>query len=130
MIYVMDNRPKINFFTASHARVQLLDTRGVKERVVWASRPYGDNAWEGKPVAVMGASLGAAGTARAQYHLRQVFVFLNLWALTRPEVMIANAARRFDEHGNLVDESSRKHIRDLLESLVQWTQRLEKGSRA
>jgi len=102
----------------------------LKNAIDWASRPYGDNTWEGKPVAVMGASLGAAGTARAQYHLRQVFVFLDMWALTRPEVMIANAAQRFDEHGNLVDESSRKHIRDLLESLVQWTQRLEKGSRA
>ncbi len=102
----------------------------LKNAIDWASRPYGDNAWDGNPVAVMGASPGATGTARAQYHLRQVFVFLNMHALNRPEVMIANAAQCFDEQGNLVDENARKHIRILLESLVQWTQQLEKGSRA
>lgn len=79
-------------------------------------------------MAVMGASPGFTGTARAQYHLRQVFVYLNMHPLSRPEVMIANAAQRFDEQGNLVDENTRKHIRNLLESLVKWTQQLEKGN--
>lgn len=99
----------------------------LKNAIDWASRPYGDNAWEGKPVAVMGASPGAMGTARAQYHLRQVFVFLNMCPLNRPEVMIANAGQRFDEEANLVDENTGKYIRSLLESLVQWTRRLERG---
>ena len=49
----------------------------LKNAIDWASRPYGDNAWDGKPAAIMGASIGAIGTARAQYHLRQIFVFLN-----------------------------------------------------
>ena len=48
---------------------------GLKNAIDWASRPYGDSAWTGKPAAIMGASIGAFGTARAQYHLRQVFVF-------------------------------------------------------
>lgn len=47
----------------------------LKNAIDWASRPYGDNAWNEKPVAVMGASIGNLGTARAQYHLRQSFVF-------------------------------------------------------
>lgn len=42
----------------------------LKNAIDWASRPYGDSAWEGKPVAVMGASVGTLGTAHAQYHLR------------------------------------------------------------
>ena len=51
-----------------------LDSRRVKNAIDWASRPFGDSAWSGKPAAIMGASIGAIGTARAQYHLRQIFV--------------------------------------------------------
>jgi chromate reductase, NAD(P)H dehydrogenase (quinone) len=97
----------------------------LKNAIDWASRPYGDNAWNGKPVAVMGASVGAMGTARAQYHLRQMFVFLNMYAVNQPEVMIANAHKHFDEQGNLTDERAKKLIRQLLEELVSWTRRLQ-----
>ena len=96
----------------------------LKNAIDWASRPYGDNAWYGKPAAVMGASIGQIGTARAQYHLRQMFVFLNVYAVNQPEVMIANAAERFDAQGNLRDETSKKLIRQLLQNLVDWTRRL------
>jgi chromate reductase len=96
----------------------------LKNAIDWASRPYGDNAWDGKPAAVMGASPGSLGTARAQYHLRQTFVFLNVYALNQPEVMIANAASRFDEKGNLVDQNTQQHIRKLLENLVRWAAQL------
>ena len=99
----------------------------LKNAIDWASRPYGDSAWDDKPVGILGASIGATGTARAQYHLRQTFVFLNMHPLNTPEVMISSAARRFDEHGNLVDETSRKLVRELLEALVAWTRRLGKG---
>src|SRR3954447_23894060 len=68
----------------------------LKNAIDWASRPYGDSAWTGKPVAVMGASAGYYGSARAQYHLRQTFVFLDMYAVNQPEVMIGNAAQRFD----------------------------------
>ena len=50
----------------------------LKNAIDWASRPYGDSAWEGKPVAVMSASPWMLGGARAQYHLRQCFIFLNM----------------------------------------------------
>ena len=101
----------------------------LKNAIDWASRPYGDNSWDGKPVAVMGASVGSLGTARAQYHLRQLVVGLNMHAVNRPEVLISNAAERFDEHGNLKDENTRKHIRNLIETLVEWAQQLERGKR-
>src|SRR5918993_561272 len=96
----------------------------LKNAIDWASRPYGDTAWNGKPAAIMGASIGAIGTARAQYHLRQVFVFLNVHAINHPEVMIAHAAAKFDDQGTLTDEPTRKHIRQLLLNLVDWTNRL------
>jgi chromate reductase len=97
----------------------------LKNAIDWASRPYGDSAWSGKPVAVMGASIGTIGTARAQYHLRQSFVFLNMFPVNQPEVMIGNAASRFDESGKLTDATTRKLIGDLLQNLVAWTQRIQ-----
>ena len=91
---------------------------GLKNAIDWASRPYGDSAWTDKPAAIMGASVGTLGTARAQYHLRQVFVFLNVHAINQPEVMIANAAQNFDAEGNLTNESTKNLIRQLLTNLV------------
>jgi chromate reductase, NAD(P)H dehydrogenase (quinone) len=99
----------------------------LKNAIDWASRPYGDNAWNGKPVAVLGASVGMLGTARAQYHLRQVFVFLNMYPLNQPEVMIANATERFDAAGNLIDEKAKNLIHQLLQNLIVWTRQLQKG---
>ncbi|HEX3036813.1 MAG TPA: NAD(P)H-dependent oxidoreductase [Thermodesulfobacteriota bacterium] len=99
----------------------------LKNAIDWASRPYGDSAWNGKPVAVMGASIGMIGTARAQYHLRQVFVFLNMYPINQPEVMIGNAGERFDKEGNLTDEKTKDLIRQLLQNLVDWTRKLQKG---
>ena len=97
----------------------------LKNAIDAASRPYGDSAWNGKPVALMGASVGTIGTARAQYHLRQMFVFLNMYAVNQPEVMLSNAHKHFDEHGNLTDETARKLIRQLLQELVNWTRKLQ-----
>ena len=102
----------------------------LKNAIDWASRPYGDNSWEGKPVALMGASAGAQGTSRAQYHLRQVFVFLNMYPLNKPEVMISNAAQRFDAEGNLTDEATKAHIQKLLAALAAWAKHHEAGRQA
>jgi chromate reductase len=96
----------------------------LKNAIDWASRPYGDSAWNGKPAAIMGASVGTFGTARAQYHLRQIFVFLNMYTLNQPEVMIGNASERFDAEGNLTHDVTREFIRQLLQNLVEWTRRI------
>jgi chromate reductase, NAD(P)H dehydrogenase (quinone) len=100
----------------------------LKNAIDWASRPYGHNAWDDKAVAVMGASVGQHGTSRAQYHLRQVFVFTNMHPLNQPEVMIADASHRFDDRGNLTDEKAKELIRQLLAGLVAWGRRLERGT--
>jgi chromate reductase len=97
----------------------------LKNAIDWASRPYGDSAWQGKPVAVMSASVGVLGGARAQYHLRQSFVFLNMYPVNQPEVLIANAAQRFNGRGELTDETARDLIRKLLAELVAWTRKLK-----
>jgi chromate reductase len=98
----------------------------LKNAIDCASRPYGDNAFEHKPVAIMGASIGAMGTARAQYHLRQCFVFLTCFALNQPEVMVPFVNDKIDKNGRLTHQKTRDKIRELLEGLVAWTRRLKK----
>ncbi len=89
-----------------------------------ASRPRADTPLEGKPVAIMSASSGRLGGARAQYHLRQSFVFLNMHAVNRPEVMLSDASHNVDANGNVTNEQTRQLIRQLLEALAIWTIRL------
>lgn len=96
----------------------------LKNAIDWASRPYGDNAFDGKPAAIMGASIGSIATARAQYHLRQMMVFLNMFPVNQPEVMIGNAGEKFDDQGNLTDDESKEFIRQLLQNLVDWSKRI------
>lgn len=98
----------------------------LKNAIDWASRPPGDNSFEDKPVAIMSASTGALGGARAQYHLRQVLVALNMHAINRPEVIVTFVEEKIDEKGNLRDEKTRKKIGQLLKSLVEWVKRLNK----
>ena len=74
----------------------------------------------------MSAAGGVLGGARAQYHLRQSFIFLNMHALNLPEVLIAKAHEKFDANGNLTDEAAKKLIQQLLQNLVDWTRRLAK----
>jgi chromate reductase, NAD(P)H dehydrogenase (quinone) len=89
-----------------------------------ASRPYGTSPFEGKPVAIMGASSGMIGTARAQYHLRQTMVFFNAFPLNRPEIMVPFAEKKFDETGTLTDEKTREKVKELLVELVKWINKL------
>jgi chromate reductase len=102
----------------------------LKNAIDWASRPYGDSAWNGKPAAIISAALSMGGGVRAQYQLRQSFVFLNVEAVLQPEVAIGNASERFDEHGNLKDETSKKLIGQLLQNLVQKVKLLKPAMKA
>lgn len=97
----------------------------LKNAIDCGSRPYGHSAWDGKPAAIMGASPGAIATARAQYDLRKMMVFLNMFPINKPEVMIGNCSNKFDAEGNLTDEATRDIIRQMLEALIAWTKRLK-----
>jgi chromate reductase len=95
----------------------------LKNAIDWASRPP-EQPFVGKPAAIMGASPGALGTARAQYHLRQTLVFLDVHPLNKPEVMISAAHERFDVQGQLTHQPTREFIAKLLVALAAWTRRL------
>jgi len=97
----------------------------LKNAIDNASRPYGDSAWNGKPVAMIGASVGVLGTARAQYHLRQCFVFLNMYPVNQPEVFIRECANKFDAQGNLTDETAKGLIKTLLANLVTHARKMK-----
>jgi chromate reductase len=98
----------------------------LKNAIDWASRPP-NQPFDGKPIAIMGASPGMIGTARSQYHLRQVFISLNGMLLNKPEVMISAAHTKFDAQGNLTDEATREYIKNLLSALVDWARFLKHG---
>jgi len=89
----------------------------LKNAIDWASRPP-HQPFDAKPIAMMGASPGALGTARAQYHLRQCFVYLNGFVLNRPEVMIGQANSKFDAEGKLTDQGTADFLVKFLQSFV------------
>ena len=95
----------------------------LKNAIDWASRPYGANSFNDKPVAIMGATIGNIGTARAQYHLRQILVSLNAHVLNSPEVMVSSAPDKFRD-GELIDEHTQKKLREQLSALAVWAKRL------
>jgi chromate reductase len=97
----------------------------LKNAIDWASRPP-DQPFNEKPVAIMGCSPGPVGTTRMQYHLRQVMVFVNAFPLNKPEVAIGNMTQRFDAEGNLTDETTAAFVKQLLEALAAWTERLKR----
>ncbi len=99
----------------------------LKNAIDWASRPPGKSVLNGKPAAIMGATPGAFGTVRAQLQLRQAFVFTQTLAVIQPEVLVAKAHEKFDAEGRLTDETTRRFVRQLLEALQAWTERLRRG---
>lgn len=95
----------------------------LKNALDWLSRPP-EPPFAGKPVALMGCSPGPVGTARVQYDLRKVMVFLDAYCVNKPEVFINHCTGKFDAHGNLTDEATAKFIGDLLVSLQKLKQRM------
>ncbi|MDX3775088.1 NADPH-dependent FMN reductase [Chromatiaceae bacterium AAb-1] len=97
----------------------------LKNALDWASREADNHLLSGKPVALLGAG-GGMGTSRAQYHLRQVCVYLNLHPLNKPEVFANAFAGGFDTNGDLTDERIQDLIKQQLEALVTWQKQLSK----
>ena len=88
------------------------------------SRPWGTNAFAGKPGAVIGASIGATGSALAQQHLRNVLAYLDVPLLTQPEVFIKFSEGLLDAEGNIGNEDTRKFVQGFVDRYVAWLQRL------
>ena len=83
----------------------------------WASRSYGDNSFEGMPVAIMSASTSILSGARAQYQLRQTFVFLDMHPINRPEIFVGQASQKLDENGKLLDDKAKELMKTLFDNL-------------
>ena len=96
----------------------------LKNAMDWASRPYPDNSFKGKPVAIMSASGSTIGGERAQLALRQTFVYLDMHPVNKPEVIVTFVSQKVDEKGNLTDEGTRQRITELLEALVDFAKKL------
>jgi chromate reductase len=84
-----------------------------------ASRPYGANVWAGKPAGVLGASIGAIGTAVAQQHLRMTLAYLDVPTLAQPEAFIHVKEGLFDPSGNL-GAGSRELLQEWMDHYVAW----------
>ena len=92
----------------------------LKNAIDVGSRPYGKSAWDGKPGAIVSVSPGAIGGFGANHHLRQSLVFLNVPAMPQPEAYIGDAAKLFDDAGDLANESTREFMRKFMAAFAAW----------
>ena len=95
----------------------------LKNTLDWLSRPP-EPPIDGKVVALMGASPGPVGTARVQYDLRKVLVFMNAFTVNKPEVFISFAPTKFNAQGELTDEATGKFIGELLVAMQNLKKRV------
>lgn len=96
----------------------------LKNAIDWASRPP-NPPLDGKPLALMGASMGMLGTVRGQLATRQVCIFTNMIPMNKPELFVAKAHEKFDSEGKLTDAETRQKLRAFLLSFAQWVQRVQ-----
>lgn len=94
----------------------------LKNAIDHASRPYGKNAWAGKPAGVLGVSVGAIGTAMAQQHLRNVLAYLNMPTLGQPEMFLQAKEGLFDPDGQ-IGQASRAFVQGWMDAYVAWVKR-------
>jgi len=97
----------------------------IKNALDWGSRPAGQNKWKRKPAAVVGCTPYALGAFGAQHHLRQVLVYLDMYALQQPEFYLAGVAEKFDERGELTDQKTREKIAEFWTEFVAWINRVK-----
>src|SRR3989441_9052441 len=101
-------------------------TAVLKNAIEWGNRPLRDTSWSGKPAAIISASTSLRGGVRAQLHLRQIMIDLNMYPINRPLLLIANAKDKFNEELQLTDGEILQTLRDVLSSLVEWTRKLQR----
>ena len=91
----------------------------LKNAIDHASRPYGQNAWQGKPAGIVGVSIGAVGTAVAQQHLRNVLTYLDVPTMAQPEAFIQAKEGLFDANGD-IGAASRKFLQGWMDRYAEW----------
>jgi chromate reductase, NAD(P)H dehydrogenase (quinone) len=100
----------------------------LKNAIDIASRPYGQNMWNGKPGAIVSVSPGAIGGFGANHHLRQSLVFVNVPTMPQPEAYVGGAANIFDSSGSLTNESTREFLRKFMRAFAAWVETNAQGA--
>lgn len=95
----------------------------IKNALEWGSRPYGQNAWGDKPLAMAGASPGAIGTAAGQSQLRATLPLYGLVVMGQPEIYLQFRPGLIDEHLEVTDEQSRGFLENFVDKFVEWIER-------
>jgi chromate reductase len=95
----------------------------LKNAIDIASRPWGTNSFAGKPGAVIGTSIGAAGTAMAQQHLRNSAVFLDIPMLAQPEVFVQFKDGLIEPDGTIGNDDTRTFLQDFVDRYIAWVGR-------
>ena len=95
----------------------------LKNAIDLASRPYGDSAFAGLPAAVIGASVGAIGTAMAQQHLRNILSYLDMAVMPQPEAYLQFKDGLVDADGRVTRQDTREFLEDFVDRFVEWIDR-------
>lgn len=92
----------------------------MKNALDWASRPSGQNCWDGKPAAIAGCTPFTLGAFGAQHHLRQVLTYLNMPTMQQPEFYLQLVAGKMNDQGDITDPSTREHIEKFWQAFAAW----------
>lgn len=92
----------------------------LKNAIDVGSRPYGQNAWDGKPGAIVSVSIGNISGFGANHHLRQSLTFVNVPTMAQPEAYIGGASALFDDSGKLSNDSTKKFLKSFMEAFEKW----------
>ncbi len=95
----------------------------LKNAMDWASRPYGQNAFAGKPAALCGASPGAIGTACAQQQLKAILGYLDTILMGQPEMYLHFKEGMIDAEGNISNDDTRKFLQGFVDRFAAWAER-------
>lgn len=95
----------------------------LKNAIDVGSRPYGKSVWGSKPGAVISASPGAIGGFGANQHLRQSFVFLDVFCMQQPEAYISSVNQLFDKEGNIVKDETEEFLQKYMDTFAKWVEK-------
>ena len=99
----------------------------LKNAIDIASRPYGKSAWTAKPAAVVSTSPGATGGFGSNQHLRQTFVFLDLFAMQQPEMYIGHVDKYLNEKGEINNDDTKKLLQKFMNTFADWVETFHKS---
>ena len=99
----------------------------LKNAIDWASRPYGQNSWSGKPTAIAGLAPGNVGTAAAQSHLRSVITILGVKLMTQPEIYLTNTEGFFDSAGRIASGGTEEFLAGFMKKFADWVEKNKKA---